>query len=86
MKLTDAIEAFIADKRSEGRINSPRTEAGYRLTLETHARDVGNRDPSTIGRDDVKRTLRRWEHPNTQAYIEFDRSELLAALEHRRAA
>lgn len=68
MKLTDAIEAFIADKRSEGRINSPRTEAGYRLTLETHARDVGNRDPSTIGRDDVKRTLRRWEHPNTQAY------------------
>lgn len=68
VKFTDAIEEFIADKRSEGRINSDRTEAGYRLTLETHARDVGNRDPRTTGREEVKRTLRRWEHPNTQAY------------------
>ena len=68
MKFTAAIDEFIADKRSEGRINSPRTEAGYRLTLETHAADVGNRDPATVGREDVKRTLRRWPHPNTQAY------------------
>lgn len=68
MKFTTAIDEFLRDKRSEGRINSDRTEAGYRLTLEAHARDVGNRDPSTIGREDVKRTLRRWEHPNTQAY------------------
>lgn len=68
MKFTDAIEAFIRDKRSEGRINSDRTEAGYRLTLESHAKDVGNRDPRTVGREDVKRTLLRWPHPNTQAY------------------
>lgn len=68
MKFTDAIEAFVRDKRSEGRINSDRTEAGYRLTLEAHARDVGNRDPRTTGREDVKRTLLRWPHPNTQAY------------------
>lgn len=67
MKLTTAIDEFIADKRSEGRINSDRTEAGYRRTLEAHATDVGNRDPSKIGREDVKRTLRRWPHPNTQA-------------------
>lgn len=68
MRFTDAIEVFIADKRSEGRINSGRTEAGYRLTLEAHAADVGNRDPRTTGREDVKRTLARWQHPNTQAY------------------
>ncbi len=68
MRLTTAIDEFIRDKRAEGRINSDRTEAGYRLTLEAHARDVGNRDPRTVGREDVKRTLRRWEHPNTQAY------------------
>ncbi len=68
MKFTDAIERFVLDKRSEGRINSDRTEAGYRLTLEAHAQDIGNRDPRTASREDVKRTLRRWEHPNTQAY------------------
>lgn len=68
MRFTDAIEVFIRDKRSEGRINSDRTEAGYRLTLEAHARDVGNRDPRTVGREEVKRTLLRWGHPNTQAY------------------
>ena len=25
-----------------------------------------NRDPAYVGREDVKRTLRRWPHPNTQ--------------------
>lgn len=68
MRFTDSIELFIRDKRSEGRISSDRTEAGYRLTLGAHARDVGNRDPRTVGREDVKRTLLRWPHPNTQAY------------------
>jgi len=68
MKFTDAVELFIRDKRSEGRINSDRTEAGYRLTLNAHAADIGNRDPALTGRDDVKRTLARWPHPNTQAY------------------
>ena len=68
MKFTDSIEMFITDKRREGRISSDRTEAGYRLTLEAHAKDVDNRDPRTTGREDVKRTLQRWPHPNTQAY------------------
>jgi integrase len=68
VKFTTAIDAFIRDKRSEGRINSDRTEAGYRLTLEAHAKDVGNRDPRTVGREEVKLTLQRWPHPNTQAY------------------
>lgn len=69
MRFADAIELFIRDKRSEGRISSDRTEAGYRLQLEQHAADIGNRDPSKTGRDDVKRTLARHRHPNTQAYV-----------------
>ena len=68
MRFDRAIDEFIADKRAEGRINSDRTEAGYRLALEAHASDVGNRDPRATGREDVKHTLRRWKHPNTQAY------------------
>lgn len=67
MRFTDAIELFVRDKRSEGRINSARTEESYRSRLECHAQDIGNRDPRNTGREDVKRTLRRWEHPNTQA-------------------
>ena len=61
-----SIDAYVRDMRSAGRINSDRTEAAYRNTLELHAVDVGNRDPRTVGREDCKRTLERWEHPNTQ--------------------
>jgi integrase/recombinase XerD len=66
MKFHDAIELYIADMRSQSRLNSDSSERGYRSTLEAHAADVGNRDPSKVGREDVKRTLRRWPHPNTQ--------------------
>jgi site-specific recombinase XerD len=52
--------------RSQGRLNSDSSERGYRSTLDAHAEDVFNRDPSKTGRDDVKRTLRRWANPNTQ--------------------
>jgi len=66
MRFTAAIDAFIADWRREGRINSDRTEISYRSRLAVHADDVGNRDPRTVGRGDVKRTLAHWPHPNTQ--------------------
>lgn len=66
MKLTSAIDLFIGDMRSQGRINSPATERDYRGALLAHAEDVGNRDPRKTNRDDVKRTLRRWPHPNSQ--------------------
>lgn len=52
--------------RTQGRINSPSSERGYRGTLAAHGEDVGSRDPTYVGREDVKRTLRRWLHPNTQ--------------------
>ena len=38
----------------------------YRATLARHGEDVANRDPATTNRQDVKRTLKRWSHPNTQ--------------------
>jgi len=66
MKLSSAIDAFIRDWRSQGRITSDATERSYRSTLNKHLDDVGNRDPAYIGREDVKKTLRRWENPNTQ--------------------
>lgn len=67
MKFDRAIEEFIRDKRDAGQINSPRTEVSYRSRLLLHGADIGNRDPHDTNRNDVKRTLRRWEHPNTQA-------------------
>jgi integrase len=61
-----AIDRYIEDMRRLGRINSDRTEHSYSSYLMAHAEDVGNRDPRTTGRNDVKRTLARWPHPNTQ--------------------
>lgn len=66
MKLSDAIEQYLIDQRSCGRISSDRSAESYRRILDIHRRDVGNRDPRTIGREDVKRTLARWSYPNTQ--------------------
>lgn len=66
MKLSVAIDAYIADQRVLGRINSPATERDYRGTLRAHALDVSNRDPRSTNRDDVKLTLSRWPHPNSQ--------------------
>lgn len=66
MKLTSAIDAFLADAKAEGQLNSPRSETSYRAALRCHADDVGNRDPRTVNRDDIKRTLARYKHPNTR--------------------
>lgn len=66
MNFKSAVDAYISDLRSDGRINSDKTERSYRYTLWCHAEDVGNRDPRYTNRDDVKRTLRRWPNANTQ--------------------
>lgn len=66
MKFARAIDLYIADMRAEGRINSPRSERSYRGALHHQCDDLHNRDPAYVGREDVKRTLRRWPHPNTQ--------------------
>jgi hypothetical protein len=66
MTFGHAIDLFIADMRAEGRINSAATERSYQDCLSLHADDVGNRDPRSTFRQDVKTTLRRWPNPNTQ--------------------
>ena len=66
MRFADAIDAFVGDMRAQGRMNSDRTEESYRACLNRHADVVRNRDPRYVGRDDVKRTLAEWRHPNTQ--------------------
>lgn len=67
MRFRDAIDSYIADQQADGRINSRHTERDYRYTLECHADDVDNRDPAKTGREDVKRTLARWPHPNSRS-------------------
>ena len=67
VRLSQAIDLFVVDQRAEGRINSPNTEREYRGTLNKHAEDVDNRDPAYTNREDVKRTLNRWPHPNTRS-------------------
>lgn len=66
MRFSAAVDLFIKDMRAAGRINSDRSEVSYRGTLTRHGEDVSNRDPSKTNRVDVKRTLTRWHHPNTQ--------------------
>lgn len=60
---------------AQGRLNSASSERGYRSTLAAHAEDVSNRDPVYVGREDVKRTLRRWPNANTQG---TNRSKLVS--------
>lgn len=66
MRFDVAIDLYVGDMRAQGRMNSAATERDYRLVLYWHAEDVDNRDPRYTGREDVKRTLRRWPHPNSQ--------------------
>lgn len=69
MRFAEAIDRYIADQRMYGRINSGGTEELYRLRLGQHCDDVRNRDPRKTGREDVKTTLARFEHPNTQRNV-----------------
>ena len=75
MRFDQAIDLYIADMQAQGRLNSRPSVVGYRATLVAHGEDVGNRDPAYVGREDVKRTLRRWKHANTQG---TNRSKLVS--------
>src|SRR5688572_26519040 len=61
-----AAELYIADMRALGRLTTDRSAHQYRRALLQHAADAGTTDPRATTRDDVKLTLRRWSHPNTQ--------------------
>jgi hypothetical protein len=54
VKFSAAIDDYIRERRSLGRINSDRTERDYRYVLNKHADDVDNRDPAYTSKEDVK--------------------------------
>jgi integrase len=60
MRFSERIDEYIEDQFATGRFNSEATERGYRLTLERFATHLGNRDPRTVGRGDIKAFLSRW--------------------------
>jgi site-specific recombinase XerD len=66
MKWSDAIDSYIRDQQQYGRINSKETVRAYRRLLALHAQDTPA-GPLSASREDVKRTLGRWEHPTTQS-------------------
>jgi site-specific recombinase XerD len=55
-------------RRDAGRRREREMRGSYRSRLDALGEDVDNRDPRKVGREDVKRTLRRWEHPNTKRH------------------
>jgi site-specific recombinase XerD len=65
-EFSSAIEGYLADMRAFGRLSTDRSAQEYRRVLRCHADDAPDADPIKTGRADVKRTLRRWAHPNTQ--------------------
>lgn len=65
MKFDAAVDMFIQDWQTAGRINSRHTVVAYRYALTCLGQDSGRRDPATIDRDNVKVTLQRWSG-NTQ--------------------
>lgn len=66
MTWQDAIDSYLSEQKQYGRLNSENTERAYRKTLELHAEDAAH-GPTRTDREDVKRTLARWENPNTRA-------------------
>jgi site-specific recombinase XerD len=66
LTFTSAAELYIADMRALGRLTTERSAEEYRRALLQHAADAATTDPRASTRDDVKLTLRRWSHPNTQ--------------------
>jgi integrase/recombinase XerC len=66
LTFASAAELYIADMRALARLTTERSAEEYRRAILQHAADAGTTDPRATTRDDAKRTLRRWSHPNTQ--------------------
>lgn len=65
MRFLDAVDEYVYDARSSGRMTSDNTERHYRDVLGWHGEDIDFKDPRFTDRDNVKATLRRWTNPNT---------------------
>lgn len=61
-----AIDLFLEDAFALGRLTTARSAAEYRRTVRKHADDAHGLGPTEAGRDEIKATLRRWDHPNTK--------------------
>jgi integrase len=55
----NAIDAYIHDQQTFGRLNSHHSEMAYRGVLRAHHKDIGRRSPLTTDRQHVKKTLER---------------------------
>jgi integrase len=66
MQWHDAVGEYLRDQQATGRISSDETVRCYQRTLVLHAQDTPA-GPLAASREDVKRTLARWTHPNTRA-------------------
>jgi integrase/recombinase XerD len=65
MNFNAAVDEFIRDWQTAGRINSRHTITAYRYALTCLGEDCGLRNPADIDRDNIKVTLQRWSG-NTQ--------------------
>lgn len=67
MTFAEAIDAYLADMWSEGRVTSKGTDRAYRDALYRHLDDVtaSGRNWTTSDRRSVKATMARWSNPNT---------------------
>jgi site-specific recombinase XerD len=66
MKLSAAVDAYVADMERAGRFRSAHTALAYRTKLDRLAEHVRNRDPRTVGRSDVRAVLAQWPNANSQ--------------------
>jgi integrase/recombinase XerD len=66
MKLTAGIDTYVSEMQRAGQMTSRNTELAYRDKLYRFAEYVGNRDPRTISREEVRAFLGRWPHANSQ--------------------
>ena len=63
---TSLLERYLDDMHAFGRLTTSRSIAEYRSTIRRHADDAEGASPAQTTREDVKATVRRWSHPNTQ--------------------
>lgn len=66
MKFSSVVDSYIADMTRAGRFRSPHSELAYRTKLQRLGEQVRNRDPRTVGRQDVRTVLAHWTNPNSQ--------------------
>lgn len=68
MTFRAAIGLYLRDAQADGRLASRESVRSYLSRLERLAEQVGNRDPRTVGKDDINRCLATWPNMSTKAH------------------